>query len=210
MLNRLALTSFLSLALAGAPLIAQADGPAAPAQRSLSEAAMDDVLTIAEAALLKGQSGQASALALSGLKQAPEGLRAPKVAKPPTATRKTLSPQALDAVRVWQGLTLAVAAPPPAGPGLDVLTARQLYATALRRLQGNNFEEALPLLRLAHELEPRPQLLFEMARCYVHTGQMAQAIIAHQHYTHTFTAPAERLVAAASFGALVQEARAIR
>lgn len=208
MLKQITLTSFLSLALASVPFInAQADGPAAPAQRSYAEAAMDDVLTMAEAALLRGQSAQASALTLSALKQAPP---AAKRTASRSAARERLPQHALDAVRVWQGLPLAMAAPPPAGPGLDVLTARQLYAKALRRLQGNNFEEALPLLRQAHELEPRPRLLLEMARCYVHTGQMAQAILAHQHYTHTFTAPAERLIAAARFGALVQEARSTR
>jgi len=101
-------------------------------------------------------------------------------------------------------------ASPGATPQLGVEQARELYTLAQRRLQGGNYEEALPLLREAHALEPRPQLLFEIARCYVQIGQMARAIAAHGRYVGCFTGPAEQLFAAARFGALVQETRAAR
>lgn len=73
------------------------------------------------------------------------------------------------------------------------------------RLGRAKYEEALDLFHEAYRLAPQPQILFEIARCYVRMGKMSQAIATHRRYTRSFKAPSNRLIAALRFGELIKE-----
>ena len=78
---------------------------------------------------------------------------------------------------------------------------------ARQQLDAGRTAEALGLLREALRHDPRPEILFEMARCSLRLGQLQQALDLHRRYVNRFTGPLQRLLAAARFGELLDDAR---
>jgi hypothetical protein len=78
---------------------------------------------------------------------------------------------------------------------------------ARQHLDAGRPAEALALLREGLGRGSRPELLFEMARCSLRLGKLQQALGLHRRYVATFGEPLQRLLAAARFGELLDDAR---
>ena len=181
------------------------------------EAGHEGLLPLAEAALLRGANAHAVVMARAVLRDHPGDIAALKVVAtgscllgdPVTARQSASRLPWLDQVLLAelcaaQGIVLN-------GTPILLLSheARRLFAGGILQLERGQNGEALRLLRRAFRLEPSPQILFEIARCQMRTGQLDQAVATHRRYVRAFREPRQRLAAAARFGVLVQEANGI-
>lgn len=60
--------------------------------------------------------------------------------------------------------------------------ARLHYQAGARYYEVSNYKEALVEFRKAHAMEPRPALLYNMARCHESMGQAAEALKVYKQY----------------------------
>lgn len=85
--------------------------------------------------------------------------------------------------------------------------ARLLYLLGKRQCAHARYVEGLKSLQDAYAVERLPDLLFEMAACQGKAGAMQRAFELHRRYVDSFRDPVKRLVAAARFGAIMQQVR---
>ena len=85
--------------------------------------------------------------------------------------------------------------------------ARVLYLLGKRQCAHARYTDGLKALNDAYTMERLPDLLFEMAACQGKSGAMRRAFELHRRYVDSFKDPVKRLVAAARFGAIMQQVR---
>jgi hypothetical protein len=84
------------------------------------------------------------------------------------------------AVACW--LATDAAAQARTRPGDRQRLAREHIARAEKQYQISNFPEALAEFQAAYRLSPRPELLFNLARCYEVMARLEEAIAYYQRY----------------------------
>jgi tetratricopeptide (TPR) repeat protein len=74
----------------------------------------------------------------------------------------------------------SVPPPPPRDPRLE--QARMRFMEGVRLYEAGSYGDALQQFSAAYELAPRPEILFNIATCQEHLGDIRGAVVTYQHY----------------------------
>jgi hypothetical protein len=81
--------------------------------------------------------------------------------------------------------------PTPTLSERELQEARDRFMEGVRLYEAGSYTDALQEFSAAYELAPRPEILFNIATCQEHLGDVRGAVVTYQHYLAGADVPAD-------------------